>query len=238
MFKIFRKYPEIFFAISEKKDGSMKLLKNIGSDHSNLRNRKIYFQKIGVPFSRLVSAETIHKNKVAVVSKNEAKKTIKGADGLVTGKGGVYLSITSADCLPVFLFDSQKKIVGMIHAGWRGLETDILANTIKKIKELGGTPEKILVGIGPAICQSHYEIGPEVAKKFAKYSQALKKENRRIFLDIRKVAELQLLELGLREENLETSPECTYELPEKYYSARRDKSKEVKAMMAVVGLKK
>ena len=104
-----------------------------------------------------------------------------------------------------------------------------------------------MVGIGPAICQKHYEVGPEVAEKFAKYPEAINKIGSKIYLDIKKIAKLQLLDLGLMEGNIEINPECTYELPEKYFSARRDSLKDrpkadrprakVEAMIAVIGLK-
>lgn len=228
----------------------MKLLKNIPSDHPNLRNRRIYLQKIGVSPSQLVSAEIVHKNKVAVVSKKDTGKIIRGVDGLITGTGdkGVYLSITSADCLPVFLFDPQKKVVGMIHAGWRSLANNILSNTIEKMKSLGSIPKNILAGIGPAICQKHYEVGSEVAEKFENYPQTIKRDDDKIYLDIKEIAKLQLSELGIRRENIEISPKCTFEFPEKYFSARRGRKKDqpkadrpraaVEAMIAVIGIKK
>jgi copper oxidase (laccase) domain-containing protein len=117
------------------------------------------------------------------------------------------------------------------------LSGNILSNAIGKIKSLGGTPENILAGIGPSICQKHYEVGPEVAKKFEKYTSVIKIEHEKIYLDLKKIAKLQLLKQGLIDNNIEFSPECTFELPEKYFSARRDRPEEIEAMIAVIGMK-
>lgn len=273
MFSIFKKYPNLFVAFSKKSDGSMKLTDNPVLAKKIFRNRKGYFLKNNIVPQKVVSAEIVHGNKVIVVSEKDGGKIISGADGLISQNKDVFLSITSADCLPIFLFELKGEIIGMVHAGWRSLARlesarqaeNILANAVEKIKKLGGIPENILVGIGPAICQKHYGVGPEVAEKFAKYPEAIKKESKKIFLDLKKIAQLQLLGLGIRKENIEISPECTFELPEKYFSARRDspltncpaandkqskdnnklcnqqlvrgKLKEIEAMIAVIGMK-
>lgn len=238
MFKIFEKYPEVFIAFSEKKHGSMKIVNDSELMRVNEANRQKFFKANNIRQNILVSAEIVHGNEIDVVKKTGGGKVVKNADGLITQSKELYLSITSADCLPIFLFEPKKEIVGMIHAGWRSLEKNILANAVGKIKEIGGKTENILAGIGPAICQKHYEIGKEVASKFEKYPGVVEKENKKLFLDIKKIAEIQFLELGLNKYNIEISLECTFELPEKYFSARRDKKKEIEAMMAVIGMNK
>lgn len=236
-FDLLKKHPDIQIFFSQKRDGSMKLTSNPASLEKFSRNRKAYLLKNNIDPEKVVSVEIVHGNRIEIVDSNHNGKIISGADGLVSQSKNIYLSITSADCLPIFLFEPEKEIVGIVHAGWRSLADNILASAIGKIKELGGTPENILVGIGPAICQKHYEVGPEVAGKFGKYPGAIKKENNKIFLDIKKVANLQLLDLGVSDKNIEIRPECTFELPKKYFSARRDKRKEIEAMVAVIGMK-
>ena len=216
----------------------MKLTKKPALAKKISHNRNNYFLKQEINPELVVSAEIVHGNQVVTVDYNDSGKIIQSADGLVSKNKEIYLSVTSADCLPIFLFEPKKEIIGMIHAGWRSLEKGILSNAIKKIVELGGIPKNILVGIGPSICQKHYEIGPEVAAKFVKYSEALKKENNRTYLDLGKIAVLQLLGLGIKKDNIEISSECTFELYGKYFSARRDQKKEIEAMIAIIGMKK
>jgi len=243
----------------------MKLLNKMPCNHPNIKNRQIFLKSCGISPARTISAGIAHSNDIFVAREKDAGKIIAGVDGLITREHNLFLSVTTADCLPIFLFEPKKEIVGMVHAGWRSLEKDIIANAIDKIKKLGGNLKDILVGIGPAICQKHYEVGPEVAEKFAKYAEALKKERDKMYLDLKKIAQFQLMKTGLAENNIEISPECTFELPEKYFSARRDlpltncpmdnniqaksnnrlhshqlvrgKPAEIEAVMAVVGLK-
>ncbi|MDD5489351.1 MAG: peptidoglycan editing factor PgeF [Candidatus Moranbacteria bacterium] len=202
-----------------------------------MRNRKKFLRTFGIFPEDVSSGELVHGNQVRrVLTKNKGVR-FKDADGLITGRKNIFLSVTAADCLPIFLFEPKKEIVGLVHAGWRSLEMNILENAIGKMEDLGGTPENILAGIGPAICQKHYEVGPEVAEKFVKYPEAIGNGNNKIFLDIKKVAEMQLLSLGVSGKNIEISSACTFELPKKYFSARRDKPQEIEAMMAAIGIK-
>jgi len=202
----------------------------------NSKNRRDFLLKNNLNPNSLVSADLIHGNGIARITEKDKSEIITGTDGLITNRKNIFLSVTVADCLPIYLYESEKEIVGIIHAGWRSLMKNILVNAIEKTKKLGGKPENVLIGIGPAICQKHYEVGLEVAEKFEKYPKAIERKNNRIFLDLKEIAKLQLLKLGMPEKNIEISPECTYELPEKYFSARRDKRKEIEAMIAMIGI--
>jgi polyphenol oxidase len=239
MFKKFKKYPNLFVSFSERKDGSMKFPQNNPRLlENNLKNRKLYFQKFDLQPQDVASSELVHGGYVAQITRQSKGKRMTNADGLITKEKSIFLSVTAADCLPIFIFEPKNEIASMIHAGWRSIEKGILFNAIEKINKLGGRSENILAGIGPAICQKHYEVGLEVAEKFVRYPEAIKKDGGKIYLDIKKIAQIQLLELGLERKNIEVSPKCTFELPDKYFSARRDKSAEIKAMIAVIGMKK
>ena len=259
-FDLFKKYGNLLTAFSQKNDGSMKPTDNSELAEKITPNRNNYFLKNNIDPAKVVSAGIVHGSKVAIADEKDCGKIVLGTDGLLSQEKNLFLSITSADCLPIFLFEPEKEIVGIVHAGWRSLEKNILFNAIGEIKNLGGAPENILVGIGPAICQKHYEVGPEVANTFKKYPEAIKKvrprrlpellckskqagirlwrKNNKILLDLKKIAELQLLALGISKKNIEISNECTYKLTEKYFSARRDRKKEVEAMIAMIGMKK
>jgi hypothetical protein len=180
----------------------------------------------------------VHGKEIKIVSAADGGKVIAGVDGLLTREKNVFLSVTVADCLPIFLYEPKKQIIGILHAGWRGLEKNIISIAADKMRnELACVPENILAGIGPAICQKHFEVGEEVAKKFKDYPEAVLDEDEKIFLDLKRVAETQLINAGVKRENIEISRECVFELPDKYFSHRRDKLKEVEAVMAVIGIK-
>jgi len=237
MFSIFEKYSNLIIGFSEKKDGPMK---------NSIQNRKKFFNKLGIDKNLIVRADLVHGNKVALVSKKESGQIIERTDGLLTKEKNLFLTITTADCLPIFIYDPEKEIIGLIHGGWRSLADNILKEAINKIiNNFKSNPAHILIGIGPGISQCHFEIKFEAKKDplqklcdriiFAQ-GVVLKRDNK-IFLDLKELAKLQLIELGIKEENIEISSECTFCLKDKYFSYRRDKPEQIKTMLAIIGQK-
>src|SRR4030042_183431 len=124
MFKIFNRYPELFHTFSEKKDGSMKYFQDaqhqIAGDE-NIKNRKRFLRKFSIDIKDIAYAELGHGSNISVIESDSGLGVVKNCDGLITGRENIFLSVTAADCLPIYLFEPEKKIVGMIHAGWRSL---------------------------------------------------------------------------------------------------------------------
>ena len=88
-------------------------------------------------------------------------------DALITDKPNLALTISTADCTPVFIYDKENKVIAGVHSGWRGTEKKILLETLKKLKsDFNSQPENLYVYIAPSISQEKYEVGPEVAEKF------------------------------------------------------------------------
>jgi YfiH family protein len=84
-------------------------------------------------------------------------------DGHLTGRPGVLLTVTVADCVPVFLVDAARRAVGLLHAGWRGAAAGILEEGVSAMEErFGSRPAELEVHLGPSICGRCYEVGPEV----------------------------------------------------------------------------
>ena len=232
MKEFFEKYLEIYAVLSEKEDGSMKILK----DGRNEENRKNFFEKIEINPDNVVGADLVHGNNIMIVE-NSNLNIIKDTDGLVTNNKDVSLFVTVADCIPVFFFDLEKNIIAIAHAGWQGIVNDIIIETIRKIKKLGGSERNIKVAIGPGINSCHFEIRRDVLDKFDKYKEFIIKREDRIFTDLKGIIKKQFKEAGIIMGNIESDDECTYE-SEKYFSYRRDKPKIVEAMIAILGFKK
>ncbi len=233
MFSIFNN-SDLILAISEKKEGSMRLE---GKDKEILKNRERFLKKLAIGKNKVINAGLVHKNKIKIVGKEDRGKIIKKTDGLITQDKNTFLAITVADCLPIFISEPSKKVIGLIHAGWRGLAEGILFSAVKKIRQKFKTePQNILIGIGPSIGICHFEVKEDVLKKFERVpANLLKKEKNKVFFDLKRVAEIQLLGLGLKKENIEISSECTFCEKEKYFSHRREKKKTLKAMMVLFG---
>jgi YfiH family protein len=236
MIKFFKKYPEIIAGMSEKKDGSMRLFQDGILKKDYINNRRKYFQKIGINYENVISAQLVNGIEVAVIKKNK-KKIIPQADALIAREKEIYLSITVADCLPIFFYDFQAKIIGLAHAGWRGIAGGIIQKTIKKMVSLGGNPQNMVVAVGPGINRCHFEIKKDVLKKFKQYNKFVEKRNNKYWLDLRGIVQKQLRANGIREKNIENKNECTFCQKEKYFSYRRDGSQNISLLTSVIGQK-
>ena len=121
---------------------------------------------MGIKRENLVLMHQTHSNKVIVVDKkNKNKKII--ADALITKSEGLAIGVLTADCVPIILYDEINKIIGCIHAGWRGAISGIIENTLNKFKEINNN-NKINVAVGPCIGNESYEVSVEFYDNFLK----------------------------------------------------------------------
>lgn len=148
------------------------------------------------------------------IVKADLSQTTPDADASYTTQKGVVCAVMTADCLPILLTNTSGDFVAAIHAGWRGLNNDIIAKAI--IKELSQfPPEKMLAFIGPAIDQECFEIGAEVKESFiAKDTDTspffIPSINSGKFMaDLRGIAEYKLRQSGLLVQNITNPKICT-----------------------------
>ena len=217
-FRIFEEYPELKYGISEKSDGAMKF---------DAKRRDAYFSQLGkaTPY---VLADVVHGTKIAAIDMGNRGSALSDTDGLITQVGNLFLTITVADCFPVYFYDPAARIIGLAHAGWRGVSKNIVKEVIKVLKKSGGGGENLLVGMGPGIRECHFEVKEEVAKIFGTKEK---------FINLSGIIQGQLGGLGVKTGNIEDSGECTFCLSDKYFSYRRDKLVQVEAMIGYIGIK-
>lgn len=90
-------------------------------------------------------------------------RIVGACDGHVTSEPGLLLAVTTADCVPVFVVDPERRAIGMLHAGWRGTAAGILERGLGAMGEsFDSDPQDLRLHLGPAICGRCYEVGPEV----------------------------------------------------------------------------
>lgn len=183
--------------------------------------------RLGLSMDKIILAEQIHGNKVAVLTDGK-KRYLKQSDGIITDRQ-LTLGIRTADCLPVFFYDPQKKIIAAIHAGWKGLFSGIIKNAVSIMKKLGGDAAKIKVAVGPHIQICCYNVPEERIRKFKKYGNISNKQ----FLDLGKIALQQLQTAGILAENIDISKICT-SCDLNFWSFRRDKQM-VGRMINIIG---
>ncbi len=130
---------------------------------------------------------------------------VDDCDGHVGDTPGLLLAVTTADCVPVFVVDPERRAVAALHAGWRGAASGVLERGIDAmVSSFSSRPEHLLVHLGPAICGACYEVGPEV---FEALNQRTPAEPEPI--DLRRVLARRAVGLGVREDSISVSAHCT-----------------------------
>ncbi len=125
------------------------------------RNRAIALSVLELPPGALVTGYQVHSPDVAVVKKPWRREDAPKVDGMITDRPGIALGVLTADCVPVLFADAEAGIIGAAHAGWRGVRAGIVGAVVDAMCALGAVRDKIRAGIGPAIAQRSYEVGPE-----------------------------------------------------------------------------
>jgi len=147
------------------------------------------------------------------------------ADALVTSLGGVTLGILTADCLPVILASADGAAAGVVHAGWKGTLEGVAVKALASLG--GGDAAGAAAGLGPAIGACCYQVGDEVYGAFrdkwgADYVRKVFKRSQPWRLDLQKANAVQLLEAGLKPENMAAVPLCTCCRKDLFFSHRRE----------------
>lgn len=222
--KILKQFPNLIHGFTTR---------DLGADYERIA------QVINLPVSSILTLKQIHSNKVfhlnspSLDERGQPKaaggwpenESIEG-DAIVTNQQGTVIGIRTADCVPILVYDPKQKAIAAIHAGWRGLIAGIIENAIDKMKrEFGSSPESLIVAMGPALCMDCFEVGPEVAEKFAeKFGSKIsvkKGKGDRMHPDFKKGCHLVLNDLGIKEENIDILPYCTSCQNDLLFSYRR-----------------
>lgn len=235
---LLKEYKEVIHGVSTRIGGvssgtfaSLNLSLTTGDNISNVtENRRRLCQALGVRINTLSISEQIHKSNIKVIKNNGTCGIIPFVDSMLTNQRNITLMALSADCPLVICYDPIKKVIGLIHASWRGLAGNICRKTIKRMKqEFNCQPENILAVISPSIDSCCYEVKQDLIDKIITRNpygyRYFKKLDNKIFFDIRSFARAQLMHTGLRLRHIESMDICTKCHPEWFYSFRRDGAK-------------
>ena len=171
--KKLNEYNNIKHCFFSKKGGVSKDIYNslncgLGSKDKKenvLNNLSIVSKKIGVDKNDLFTMNQTHSNKVVVI--NEKNQNIKriNADALITSIKNIAISVFTADCVPILIYEKKNHIVACVHAGWKGAVGGIIENTFNQIIDMNNDNE-IFVAIGPCIGLKNYEVDREFYNEF------------------------------------------------------------------------
>ncbi len=145
-------------------------------------------------------------------------KELTDVDGLLTDEENIF-SLSYADCTPIYLYDTKKKVIGNIHSGWQGTLKGIGKIAVQTmINNYNSNAEDIICCFGPHIKKCHFEVDEDVANKFRKKYEAMNDindiitynpEKNKYNIDTQKINTNLVKELGLKEENIIDSGICT-----------------------------
>ena len=170
----------------------------------------------------VVRSRQVHGSVTRVHADLPAGESVLGeGDGHVTRTAGMLLTVTLADCVPVFLADPVHGAVALLHAGWRGTAAGVLERGLDVMaRAFGSAPTELFLHLGPAICGRCYEVGPEVFEALGETTPPGPAP-----IDLRDVIRRGARAMGVRAERLSVSRECTLCGQDgRYYSHRRGDS--------------
>jgi YfiH family protein len=234
-FKHFESYPTLLHSVSKKSTSypySCSLALHTGEEKNDIiTNRKIIIGHFSPDtYYDFVMAQQTHSDNIHVIKEKETRGLkcmedgIENCDALLTDLKGVMIAVVTADCIPILLYDKEKKVIAAVHAGWKGTKNKIVYKTVQMmIKTYNSNPKNIIAGIAPSIGSCCYEVGEDVAKHFFSYPQSMQKKSDKYMLDLPYLNKIQLKEAGLIYKNIEMSNVCTSCNVKDYFSYRKEK---------------
>lgn len=175
-------------------------------------------RRLGIPVANLVVPRQIHSADVAVLIGGPSSPV--DVDAVVTGLSDVAIGVSTADCVPVVIADSNSGMIAAAHAGWRGALAGIINNTVAAMVERGAVASDMKALIGPCICRDCFEVGDEVAALFPdKFVD--KASGARPHVDLSGYVRDLLIEGGIPASSIQGPVGCTRCNPQIYFSARR-----------------
>jgi YfiH family protein len=243
-FNIFSPFPELICAFSRRQGGvsrgiysSFNLGWNTGDSAETVeRNRRFFFNELGIKKERIAFAEQIHSANVGIADK---PGIYRKTDAMICSKEDLFLSVQTADCFPLFIYLPNKKIVAIIHAGWKGVALGIIKNVFQILyHDFYVQPADLYVAVGPGIQSECFEVGEDVCKLFpTDYLKDSPVRNKK-YLNLQGFIIHQLInELSVIKKNIYVDPSCTKCGAKDYYSYRRDGVQSGR-MMGIIGIKK
>jgi len=247
-FENLREYPSLLHAVSQKSVAypfAFSLALHTGEEPEKIiSNRTLLSETLGSKNTlHYVVANQTHSDNIKIITElenrgwKESIDAVENCDALITNLPNLILTILTADCVPILLYDTKKKVVAAVHAGWKGTKAEIVKKTVKKMQsEFGCEAKDIVAGIAPSIGACCYEVGEDVAEHFFHLPKSFKKKDDKYMLDLPYINQQQLLNAGLKGENIEMSHICTACEVTQYFSYRKEKGCSGR-FMSMIGLK-
>ena len=196
------------------------------------KNRKLLCKALAVAEDRLVMPHQVHDTGVSqigktffLLSEDIRKQVLEGIDALITNMRHICIGVSTADCIPIIIYDPEHHAAGVVHSGWRGTVANITGRVVTSMQRAyQSNPEMLKAVIGPGISLKNFEVGDEVYEAFSDVGypmEQISRKEQKWHIDLWACCRLQLEATGIKAENIEECGICTYDEVEDYFSARR-----------------
>ena len=190
-----------------------------------LNNLSDVSKKIGVDKNDLFTMNQTHSNKVVIINKNNQDIKRVNADALITNVKNIAISVLTADCVPILIYEKTNHTVACVHAGWKGAINGIIENTFNQIIDMN-KDNIFYVSIGPCISLKNYEVSNEFYDQFIRKDIINEKfffpaQNNKFFFNLRKYVNFKITKFDIKYvENIDLD---TYDENKKFFSFRRSR---------------
>ncbi len=204
------------------------------------KNRQLLCRKLCISESGLVMPHQVHGTEILNVDEDflaleqsERKEKLENVDALMTNVKSICIGVSTADCIPIIIYDSEHEAACVVHAGWRGTVQRIVRKAVlAMISVYGSDPGQMEAVIGPGISLESFEVGDEVYRQFSEASFPMQYISRKMpamhggpnekwHIDLWECNRLQLQSLGLMPSRIHVVGICTYQCYDDFFSARR-----------------
>lgn len=215
--------------VSQGNYGSLNINSYCGDDPASVaENRRLLSLELPVPnASRLVIPHQVHDSVAQVIDEETLghQELIEGVDALITRLPGVCIGVSTADCIPIIIYDPINHCAAAVHAGWRGTVKRIAEKTARQMYSFYRSDYgEMQVMIGPGISLKNFEVGQEVYDEFLQAGFPMERiaaKYAKWHIDLPLCNRLQLEQLGVWPENIRGTGICTYDHTDDFFSARR-----------------
>ena len=196
------------------------------------KNRQALCKLLGVSDDHLIMPHQVHGTSVTQIGrtffllKKELRQTVlEGVDALMTNVPGVCIGVSTADCIPIIIYDGEHHAASVVHSGWRGTIANIVGAVVESMKmAYHSRPELLKAVIGPGISLKNFEVGDEVYEEFRNASfpmERIARKEEKWHIDLWESVHFQLEMAGVLSERIQKVEICTYDHYKDYFSARR-----------------
>lgn len=193
--------------------------------------RKALCGHLGIDDDHLILPRQTHTDNVFVLERKYFEtfpemrwRLLEEQDAVVTREKGVCIGVSTADCVPVLMYDAEAEVIAAVHAGWRGMVRRIPQKALAAMVKLGADPQRVKVAVGPSIGPDSFEVGEDVVDAFLDegfHPCILSRQWAKPHIDLWCACSMQLEESGVLLRNMQFAGVDTFARPDEFFSARR-----------------